>query len=433
MMEKGAAQTPRTRWLRGASIHALVVMAYALAAVALLGSAVMAAAQPTAQPSAQPAQSEQSAPPTVAAIPIPEVAQHAEQVATLLRSSDGTAAADAGVDRVEVQLAEAGDWIRRRLVSTTDALASSPSANALANLTDSWQVMRSRLAGLDDFLTTRATVVQQRVDQLETIRTTWAATRANALGFTASPTVLARIDETLTAITASRRSADDQLAYLLGLQDRIVKEMTGHEVPDEVGDVPDGFAQPPTQVGRHPGAGFEAPDRKSVARWQGPSSALRVCAILARTLSLRAHVAARILESECEPLAGTDQVRWSRGPRAIEVTAKRMRVFRAHDRRVRRVRCDRSHAHSPLPPPLLPPGTAAVSGSPSLDHVCHASRSMRPRIGRKRVWRQVALGQVQDQVSGVSAQTPTGDSDFLYAAIQYTFSLLPVLAKSTHR
>jgi small-conductance mechanosensitive channel len=225
MAEKGAAWTPRTRQTRGASIHAFVVMTHALTAVALLGSAVMAAAQPTAQPSAPPAQPGQSAPPTVAAIPIPEVAQHAEQMATLLRSSDGTAGADAGIEGVEVQLGEARDWISRRLVSTTDALASSPSASALANLTDSWQVMRSRLAGLDDVLTTRATVVQQRVGLLETIRTTWAATRANALGFTASSTVLARIDETMTAITAARRSADDRLAYLLGLQDRIVKEM----------------------------------------------------------------------------------------------------------------------------------------------------------------------------------------------------------------
>jgi potassium-dependent mechanosensitive channel len=222
MAEKGAAWTPRTRWTRGASIHALVVMAHALTVVALLGSAVMAAAQP----SAQPAQPEQSVPPTVTAIPIPEVAQRAEQVAaTLLRSSDGMAAADAAIAGAEVRLADAGDWIRRRLVSTTDALASSPSANALANLTDSWQVMRSRLAGLDDLLTTRAMVVQQRADELETIRRTWAATRANAVGFTASPTVLARIDETMTGITTARKNADDRLAYLLGLQDRIVKEM----------------------------------------------------------------------------------------------------------------------------------------------------------------------------------------------------------------
>jgi hypothetical protein len=169
MAEKGAAWTPRTRRTRGASIHAFVVMTHALTAVALWGSAVTAAAQPTAQPSAPPAQPEQSAPPTVAAIPIPEVAQHAEQMATLLRSSDGTAGADAGIEGVEVQLGEARDWISRRLVSTTDALASSPSASALANLTDSWQVMRSRLAGLDDVLTTRATVVQQRVGLLETI------------------------------------------------------------------------------------------------------------------------------------------------------------------------------------------------------------------------------------------------------------------------
>jgi hypothetical protein len=54
-------------------------------------------------------------------------------------------------------------------------------------------------------------------------------------------------------------------------------------------------------------------------------------------------LAARILQSEREPLARTDQLRWSRSPRLIEVTAKRMRMFQPRDCLIRRVRGGRSH------------------------------------------------------------------------------------------
>jgi small-conductance mechanosensitive channel len=124
-----------------------------------------------------------------------------------------------------VQLAAAGDWIHRRAVSTTQALASSPSANALGNLTDSWQLMRSRLAALNDALTARATTVQQRIEQLDAMRATWVATRTNAEQSSAPTTVLARIDDTTAAISVARRAADARLAHVLELQDRAVKDI----------------------------------------------------------------------------------------------------------------------------------------------------------------------------------------------------------------
>ena len=45
---------------------------------------------------------------------------------------------------------------RRDIRDRAQALASSPSTNALATLTDSWRVMRSKLAAWNDTLTRRA-------------------------------------------------------------------------------------------------------------------------------------------------------------------------------------------------------------------------------------------------------------------------------------
>ena len=101
----------------------------------------------------------------------------------------------------------------------------SPSANALANLADAWQAKRSRLVALNGKLTRRATLAQQRVEQIETMRATWVATQASAREAAAPPTVLEQIDATMAVIAAARRNADDGLAHVLALQDRTVKEI----------------------------------------------------------------------------------------------------------------------------------------------------------------------------------------------------------------
>ena len=103
--------------------------AHALTAVALFGSAITALAQPPS-----PSTLLTHPPPTIAPIPVPEVAQRAEDVATLLRSGE-QGPAEGDVADVAVQLAAATDWIRGHLQSTVQTLASSPSAGALAHLT----------------------------------------------------------------------------------------------------------------------------------------------------------------------------------------------------------------------------------------------------------------------------------------------------------
>ncbi len=203
--------------------RALVSTGHALAALVLLGSTVAASAQPAARPAPAAVQSAQGAASTITPIPIPEIAQRAEQATTLLRSAHAPEASE--FRDAELELTGAADWIDKRHVTTTATLASLPSGNALANLADSWQAMRSRLVVLNGKLTKRATLAQQRVEQIETMRATWVATQASAREAAAPPTVLEQIDSTMAVIAAARRNADDGLAYVLALQDRTVKEI----------------------------------------------------------------------------------------------------------------------------------------------------------------------------------------------------------------
>ena len=147
---------------------------------------------------------------TITPIPIPEIAQRAEQATTLLRLAQAPEASE--FRDAELELTGAADWIDKRYVNTTETLASSPLASALANLADAWQAMRSRLVALNDKLTRRATLAQQRVQQIETMRAAWAATRASAGEAAAPSTVLEQIDAAMAVIAGARRNADDGLA-----------------------------------------------------------------------------------------------------------------------------------------------------------------------------------------------------------------------------
>jgi potassium efflux system protein len=193
-----------------------------LAALVLWGSAVLpASAQAAAAPQTPPKELIQ---PTVTPIPVPEIAQRAEQVSPALRSVEQIATGS-DVQDIETQLPAAVEWIRGRLMGTTQALALSPSANALATLADSWRVTRSRLATWNDTLTRRATQLAQGAEQLEVMRATWLASRGKALESRAPAAVIERIDATLTAIVAAQSSTAERLTHVLGVQDRVVREI----------------------------------------------------------------------------------------------------------------------------------------------------------------------------------------------------------------
>ena len=174
-----------------ARVRGLVVMALAGASFALGGGAPPPS---SAQPGAQP---KPPAPAAVTPIPVPEIAQRAEEVATLLRQNADAVATDPEVQDIDNRLPAASGWILGRLAATTQTLASAPSSTALANLTDSWMVMRSELTAWNDSLTRRATQLERGLSQFEALGATWSASRAEALTSQAPAPMVERINATL--------------------------------------------------------------------------------------------------------------------------------------------------------------------------------------------------------------------------------------------
>ena len=211
----------RQQWpIAGACVRSLI------AVVALSGTAFASADTSPPPPSARPVD-QQTAPASapVLPIPVPEIAARAADVAALLRESEARLADDRGVQDVEIRLRDASGWIRARLVGTTEALDSSPSSGALANLTESWMLMRSKLDALNQTLTRAASELERELSQFEGLRTTWSVSHAEQSVLAVPSPVLDRINATLTAIVLARDRVASRRAHVLLLQDRLVTEM----------------------------------------------------------------------------------------------------------------------------------------------------------------------------------------------------------------
>jgi hypothetical protein len=191
------------------SVRRLIVLA--LSGTALVGS--LSEPFPTfAQPITR---QEGSAPPSSRLIPIPEIAQRAEDMASLLRQSTERVGVSRDVRDVEGGLAAASEWIRKRLLRTTRVLASASSPDTLTNLAESWQLMRSQLANWNVTLTGNERQLERGIEQLDGIRTTWSATRTAAVGSSVPASLLERIDETLLAIVTARQRVGEERASVL--------------------------------------------------------------------------------------------------------------------------------------------------------------------------------------------------------------------------
>jgi potassium-dependent mechanosensitive channel len=192
-----------------------------------LGSYLLGGLLLSASAGQQSLQEQVASPPAAALVPIPvpEIAERAGEVATLLRQTREAEAPGPILQTISDELPPISEWIRERFAATAEALDSSVSPIALATLADSWRVRRSQLVARNGALTQQGMQLERARQQLEAVHATWTTSRQQAVASHAPAPVLKRVDDTIAAIVAGERDLADTRTRVLGLQDRVGKEI----------------------------------------------------------------------------------------------------------------------------------------------------------------------------------------------------------------
>jgi potassium-dependent mechanosensitive channel len=158
-------------------------------------------------------------------IPVPEIAERAGEVVTLLRQTREAQAPGPILQTISDALPPISEWIRDRFAATAGALDSSVSPIALATLADSWRARRSQLVTWNGVLTQQGMQLERARQQLEAVHARWTISRQQAGASHAPAPVLERVEDTIAAIAAGQQDLADTRAHVLGLQDRVGKDI----------------------------------------------------------------------------------------------------------------------------------------------------------------------------------------------------------------
>jgi small-conductance mechanosensitive channel len=165
-----------------------------------------------------------------AAIPVPEVARRADEVAKLIRELDAFLVPGPMIEAIQKQLPDSTARVKVLSDDTTMQLDSEPSASTLDGLTEQWQTTRAVLSGNVNVLGQRATEIEAALQRLTRLRQTWTQTRADAQASHAPAQVIGRIDGVLMAIGTAASQMQAQRAATLVLQDAVARQLASCEV-----------------------------------------------------------------------------------------------------------------------------------------------------------------------------------------------------------
>ncbi len=201
--------------------------ALALLVALAMAPAISAASSPAlaagpSDPKVSPAPGDKSAPES---IPVPEVARQADEAGRLLRDYDALLLPTRASEALEKRLPEIASRIEAESQATVQAVEASPAEATLDALTAQWQTIRAELVGYINALARRATVTEEALDRLTSLRDTWTQTRADARASRAPAQVIDRIDSVLATVATSRTRLQEHRAAILVLQDRVAREL----------------------------------------------------------------------------------------------------------------------------------------------------------------------------------------------------------------
>jgi small-conductance mechanosensitive channel len=203
----------------------LLILLSLLAPVTLVEAAAQKAPAVTAAPAPAPASALPLTPPRSTAIPLAQVATQAADAANLIRTLNVQSIPTAETEVIERQLPEAVRFIELEQTATTRLLEGSPPLEVIASQQQAWRERQLQAAKWLLLLTQRATTLQETMDRLGELQTTWRQTRIAAVTSKAPASLLQQIDETLAAIQAAHAPLQARRGLVLDLQGRVAQAL----------------------------------------------------------------------------------------------------------------------------------------------------------------------------------------------------------------
>ncbi|MDX1649342.1 MAG: hypothetical protein R3263_05770, partial [Myxococcota bacterium] len=227
--------SPRSRPARLPRLCPVLALALALAAPAAPDASAQtplqelfggrpAGSEPEAEAGKQPAEPapEPSAAPEP--VPLPEVAARADETEDRLRAMRPLAEPVEAVERIRSQFEARRESIEEGLARTEEFLAEGVDLDSLRDAEQAWLATADELTGWRTTLTKRATALEERAAELETLEGRWERTRRQAREERAPPDLLERIDTVRGEISDVEQAIGGRLREVLAFQNRVAQE-----------------------------------------------------------------------------------------------------------------------------------------------------------------------------------------------------------------
>jgi potassium-dependent mechanosensitive channel len=178
---------------------------------------------PPAQQAASPATTAPAPPPDLA-IPLPQIADRAEELDRLLRDISKQLTATSDLIESDKQNKTQGDDIAERLRDVDKLLAGAPTSLELQEEDRFWRGLSTQYSNQRKILATRAASLQGRIQLLDAQQVQWQATLDQIKNSTGIEAVVDRINQKLDEMRRVRTQAQEQLNQVLTLQNHISQQ-----------------------------------------------------------------------------------------------------------------------------------------------------------------------------------------------------------------
>jgi small-conductance mechanosensitive channel len=183
------------------------------------------------KPQATPAPAQKAVSPTpvpvptpVQAIPLPEIANQAEELDRMLREISKTLVPVLDVRVTDPEGKAHAEEVSQRARQAEELLASIPNMMQLQDEEQYWRALADEYGSQRKILTERASAIEQQMRLLDGQQARWQATYEQVLGTSELKEVSERIQRELEAIQKLRAEAQEQLNFILILQNRISEQ-----------------------------------------------------------------------------------------------------------------------------------------------------------------------------------------------------------------